>query len=59
VLEPEEEASRQERSRLDYRSVPSELTPAQQELLNHEQIPREYRNLIREYFQAIRPPASP
>jgi hypothetical protein len=35
--------------------VPSELTPAQQELLNQERIPREYRNVIREYFQAIRP----
>jgi hypothetical protein len=56
---PEEEASRQEQSRLDYRNVPSELTPAQQELLNQEQIPREYRNLIRSYFQAIRPPVEP
>lgn len=56
---PEEEASRQEQSRLDYRNVRSELTPAQQELLNQEQIPREYRNLIRSYFQAIRPPVEP
>jgi hypothetical protein len=58
ATEPEdrrEEATRQERSRLDYRNVPSELTPAQQELLNQERIPREYRNVIREYFQAIRP----
>lgn len=56
--EPEdvrEEATRQERSRLDYRTLPTELTPAQQELLNEERIPREYRNVIREYFQAIRP----
>jgi len=52
---PEEEATAEERSRLDYRNVPSALTPAQQELLNQEQIPREYRNLIRDYFQAIRP----
>jgi len=55
--EPEdvrEEATRQERSRLDYRSVPTELSPAQQELLNEERIPREYRNVIRDYFQAIR-----
>jgi hypothetical protein len=56
--EPEdvrEEATRQERSRLDYRSVPTDLSPAQQELLNEERIPREYRNVIRDYFQAIRP----
>jgi hypothetical protein len=53
---PVEESTRQERSRLDFRNVPSELTPAQQELLNQERIPREYRNLIREYFQVIRPP---
>lgn len=53
--EREEEATRQERSTLDYRNVPSELTPAQQELLNQEPIPREYQNVIKEYFQAIRP----
>lgn len=53
--ERREEATRQERSSLDYRSVPSELTPAQQELLNQERIPREYQNVIKEYFQAIRP----
>ncbi len=58
LREPEdvrEEATRQERSRLDYRSLPTELSPAQQELLNEERIPREYRNVIREYFQVIRP----
>ena len=49
-----EETSREQRSRLDYRNVQSDLTPAQQDLLNQEQIPREYRNLIKEYFQAIR-----
>jgi len=53
--EREEEATRQERSSLDYRNVPSELTTAQQELLNQERIPREYQNVIKEYFQAIRP----
>jgi hypothetical protein len=58
-IPPEEEASRQERSRLDYRDVPSDLTPAQQELLDQERIPREYRDLIRDYFQAIRPPIEP
>jgi tetratricopeptide (TPR) repeat protein len=51
----EEEATAEERSSLDYRNVPSELTPAQQELLNQERIPREYQNVIKEYFQAIRP----
>ena len=56
---PEEEASRQEQSRLEYRNVPSELTPAQQELLDQERIPREYQNLIRDYFQAIRPSDAP
>ena len=54
-----EEASREQRSKLDYRNVPSELTPAQQELLHQDRIPREYRNLIREYFQAIRPRPQP
>ena len=64
-LEPEEdaekieEASKQQRSKLDYRNVPSELTPAQQELLHQDRIPREYRNLIKEYFQAIRPRPQP
>jgi hypothetical protein len=51
-----EETSKQERSRLDYRNVESELTPAQKDLLNQEQIPWEYRDLIRNYFEAIRPP---
>ena len=54
-----EEQSAEQRSKLDYRNVPSDLTPAQQDLLNQEQIPREYRNLIKEYFQAIRPRPTP
>ncbi len=53
--QPEPEATRREQSSLDYRDVPSELTPAQQELLNRERIPREYQNVIRDYFRAIRP----
>jgi len=53
-----EETSREQRSKLDYRNVRSELTPAQQGLLNQEQIPRPYRNLIKNYFQAIRPPGN-
>ena len=52
-----EEASKQERSRLDYRNVKSDLSPAQKDLLNQSHIPWEYRTLIKNYFQAIRPPA--
>ena len=54
-----EEESLEQRSKLDYRNVRSDLTPAQQDLLNQDQIPREYRNLIREYFQAIRTRPTP
>jgi hypothetical protein len=50
-----EEASKQERSKLDYRNVRSELSPAQKDVLNQDKIPWEYRNLIKNYFQAIRP----
>src|SRR6059036_2458857 len=52
-----EEVSKQERSKLDYRNVKSELSPAQKDLLNQDRIPWEYRALIKNYFQAIRPPA--
>ena len=51
-----EEASKQERSKLDYRNVHSDLTPAQKDALNQDKIPWEYRGLIKNYFQAIRPP---
>jgi exonuclease VII large subunit len=56
--EPEdlEEASKQERSKLDYKNVESDLTPAQKDLLNQDRIPWEYRPLIKNYFQAIKPP---
>jgi hypothetical protein len=50
-----EESSKQERSRLDYRNVRSDLSPAQKDLLNQDRIPWEYRPLIKNYFQAIRP----
>jgi hypothetical protein len=53
--ETEDLATRRENSSLDYRDVPSDLTPAQQELLNKDAIPREYQNLIKDYFEAIRP----
>ena len=56
--DPEEEmpelSSRREASVLDYRNAPSDLTPAQQDLLNPDRIPREYQNLIKQYFEAIR-----
>ena len=52
---PNDLATRREESFLDYRDIPSELTPAQQQLLNQDRIPREYQNLIREYFEVIRP----
>jgi hypothetical protein len=48
-----EEASRQERSRLDYRNVPSELTAAQKDVLNHDNMPWQYRPLIKTYFESI------
>jgi hypothetical protein len=52
-----EESSKMERSRLDYRNVKSDLSPAQKDLLNQDHIPWEYRPLIKDYFQAIRPAA--
>ena len=51
-----EEESKQERSRLDYRNVRSELSPAQKDVLTQDKIPWEYKTLIKNYFQAIRPP---
>jgi hypothetical protein len=51
-----EEASKQERSKLDYRNVRSELSPAQKDVLTQDKIPWEYKSLIKNYFQAIRPP---
>jgi hypothetical protein len=53
-----DEVSKQERSKLDYRNVKSELSPAQKDLLNQDRIPWEYRSLIKDYFQAIRPPSA-
>ena len=51
-----EEVSKQERSKLNYRNVTSELTPAEKDALNQSSIPWEYRQLIKQYFEAIRPP---
>jgi hypothetical protein len=58
IKEDLDEVSKQERSKLDYRNVKSELSPAQKDLLNQDRIPWEYRSLIKNYFQAIRPPAA-
>lgn len=51
----EEAAGERERSKLDYRNVPSNLTPAQKDLLNQDRIPWESRQLIKNYFQAVKP----
>ena len=48
------EASEQERSKLDYRNVPSQLTPAQKDFLNRDAIPWEQRRFVKEYFETIR-----
>jgi hypothetical protein len=56
--EKEEEvsqATKKERSKVDYRDVKSDLSPAQKDLLNQDHVPWEYRALIKGYFQAIRP----
>ncbi len=50
-----EEASKQERSKLDYRNVHSDLSPAQKDVLNQDKIPWELKGLIKNYFEAIRP----
>jgi hypothetical protein len=50
-----ERTSKQERSKLDYRNVRSELSPAERDVLNQERIPWEYRGLIKNYFMAIQP----
>jgi hypothetical protein len=50
-----EAAGEQERSKLDYRNAPSNLTPAQKDLLSQDRIPWERRQLIKNYFQAVKP----
>jgi hypothetical protein len=49
------QATKLERSKVDYRNVKSDLSPAQKDLLNQDHVPWEYRALIKGYFQAIRP----
>jgi hypothetical protein len=50
-----EAAGERERSRLDYRNAPSNLTPAQKDLLSQDRIPWDSRQLIKNYFQAVKP----
>jgi ribosome-binding protein aMBF1 (putative translation factor) len=50
-----EEASQRERSRLDYRNVKSNLTPAQRDTLNQDPIPFEQRQFVKEYIESLRP----
>ena len=50
-----EEAGERERSKLDYRNAPSDLTPAQKDLLNQDRIPWSRKQLIKTYFQAVKP----
>ena len=58
-LEDLEEASKQERSAMDYRNVPSQLSPAQKDALNQNRLPREQREIVKYYFEEIRPRATP
>src|SRR5437879_7330291 len=52
-------ASRQERSKLDYRNVSSDVSPAPKHVLDHrEPTPWKYRLLIKSYFDAILEPAT-
>jgi hypothetical protein len=53
-----EEASKQERSAMDYRNVPSQLSPAQKDALNQNRLPREQREIVKYYFEEIRPRAT-
>ena len=50
-----EAAGERERSKLDYRNAPSNLTPAQKDLLSQDRIPWDSRQLIKNYFQAVKP----
>jgi hypothetical protein len=49
------ESSKQQTSRLEYSNVQSELGAARKDLMNRDGIPWEYRSLVKEYMQAIRP----
>jgi hypothetical protein len=51
-----DEASQRERSKLDYRNVPSELSPAKKDSLHQTTVPTEQRLLIQKYFENLRKP---
>jgi hypothetical protein len=48
------EHSEKEASKLEYRNLPSKLTPAQKDLLNQDAIPYEQRQFVKDYFEKIR-----
>jgi hypothetical protein len=54
---PEEvhESSKQQSSRLEYSNIQSELRAGRKDLMNQDGIPWEYRSLVKDYLQAIRP----
>jgi len=57
-LEPDKEAEaagERQRSKLDYRNAPSDLTPAQKDLLSQDRIPWDSKQLMKKYFQAVKP----
>src|SRR5436190_2867695 len=60
-LEPDKEAEaagERQRSKLDYRNAPSDLTPAQKDLLSQDRIPWDSKQLMKKYFQAVKPKAT-
>ena len=48
-----EEASQRERSKLDYKNVRSNLTPAQKDSLNQDPIPFEQRQFVKEFIESL------
>ena len=63
-LEPDKEAEaagERQRSKLDYRNAPSDLTPAQKDLLNQDRIPtdsevrRDLKRWVPEFQSQVRP----
>ena len=49
------EPSKWTRSKLSYRSIRSDITSGRQDLLERDRIPREYRSVVKQYFEAINP----
>ena len=53
-IKPEDlQPSRWTRSKLSYRNVRSEIKPVPQDFIEQDQVPREYRSVVKEYFEAI------